>query len=95
MRSKISDYPSPAPIEDPEEVFEEAAKEEQPKTPYQKWDDWFHLSCDHSFSPDPTDIWDGAIDTVCFYLRNEMCMGLGLPETDKILEQTKKKFKSE
>lgn len=64
-------------------------------TPFEKWEQWFALSCDHSFSPSPTEVWNGAIDTVCAYLINEMCAELGLDETNCILNKAKKKFKTE
>ena len=68
-----------------------------PKTPFDKWNDWFHLSCDHSFSPSNEETWDGAIETVCTYLRNELCSvdDLGLSGADKILNKIKKKFKND
>lgn len=70
-----------------------AGKEDQLKTPYQKWEAWYFLACDYPIDPQVDDVWNGAIDTVCKYLRNEMCTELGLDETDEILERTKKKFK--
>jgi|SRR3990167_275687 len=67
---------------------------EQPKTPFEKWEQWFVLCCDHSISPQPHEVWDGAIDTICMYLINEMCSELGLDETNRILNKAKKKFKT-
>lgn len=95
---KLKDYlPAPPPADDLDEVFDAAAEEEKtPKrTPFDKWKDWFSLSCDYSFSPVDQEVWDGAIDTVCTYLRNELCSPLGLNETDRILKKVKKKFKNE
>lgn len=76
---------------------EEVTQEQQPKTPYEKWEQWFTLSCDYSFSPSSYETWDGAIDTICTYLRNELCVAgdLGLGGADEILNKTKKKFKNE
>lgn len=74
---------------------EELNRKQGNKTPFDKWEEWFKLCCDHSFSPQPGEVWDGAIDTICAYLTNEMCSELGLDETKRILDKTKKKFKTE
>lgn len=73
------------------------AKAEQQETALEKWEEWFKLCCDHSFEPQADEVWDGAIDTVCGYLRNELCSihALGLSGTDEILNKVKKKFKTE
>ena len=68
---------------------------ERSKTPFDKWNDWFALSCDYSFSPVEQEAWDGAIDTVCNYLLNELCGVLDLTEADKLVNKIKKKFKNE
>ena len=37
-----------------------------------KWKQWFVLCCDHPISPQPNEVWNGAVETVCAYLRNEI-----------------------
>lgn len=88
-----------------DEIFEDAINQEEctrpanepPPIPYERWEEWFKLCCDHSFSPQPDEIWNGAIDTVCVYLRNQLCVidSLGLSGADEILNKAKKKFKTE
>lgn|SRR3990167_6737345 len=77
-----------------QQELDTAVEKEQPKTPFDKWQDWFVLCCDHSISPQSHEVWDGAIDTICMYLLNEMCSELGLDETNRILNKAKKKFKT-
>lgn len=79
-------------VDDVRQSFEEISTIET--TPFDKWEEWFKLCCDHSFSPQPHEVWDGAIDTLCAYLTNEMCSELGLDEIKRILDKTKKKFKT-
>ena len=66
-------------------------------TPLEKWEQWFQLSEDHVFSPSSSEVWDGAIDTICAYLKNELCTfhDVGLHGAEGILNKTKKKFKEE
>lgn len=77
-----------------DEVFDGTTEKEK-KIPFDKWEEWFKLCCDHSFSPQPDEVWDGAIETICAYLRNELCSSLGLGEADRILGKAKKRFKTE
>jgi len=71
---------------------ENGCKEELPdhSDALEKWTKWFETTCDHSFSPSDWEVWDGAIDTVCHYLENELVEFKG---RDWILQKVKT-FKS-
>ena len=64
-------------------------------TPFEKWECLWKTSCDHSAFPTTYESWDGAIDTICAYLQNELCgeSGMELDQISSLLRKTKKKFK--
>lgn len=82
-------------IVDDNDALSVEPKKEKEKTPYQKWEDWHKLCCDWNIDPQYNDIWNGAIDTVCAYLVNEMCLDLDLYRTYEIINKAKKKIKLE
>jgi len=60
------------------------------------WREYWKLSVDHPAGPVDHEVWDGAIDTVCSYLRNQLCDGEeNLERIDEAIRKTKEKFRCE
>jgi hypothetical protein len=81
--------------DDDEHIYEEDEEQVVEKaTPYETWEKWWQLCCDHSASPQNYQAWNGAIDTVLEYVMNELCGDVGLERLEQMIDKTKRKFKT-